>query len=93
MRVDIPNSGAIWKYANALAGNILMISEGRSGTDNVFSLRDGLYFNPIVIGIQLTLTPGTLRLELGRELLERTGLTGKPIRSGGRKHAKERFRT
>lgn len=28
---------------------------------------------------------------MGREKYERTGLTGKPIRSGGRKHAKERF--
>jgi ribonucleases P/MRP protein subunit RPP40 len=28
---------------------------------------------------------------MSREKYERTGLTGKPIRSGGRKHAKERF--
>lgn len=28
---------------------------------------------------------------MGREKYEHTGLTGKPIRSGGRKHAKERF--
>ncbi|KAJ5567409.1 hypothetical protein N7535_006715 [Penicillium sp. DV-2018c] len=56
------------------SGNILMISEGRSGLDNVFTLRDGI-----------------LRIELGKEIYERTGLTGKPIRSGGRKHAKERF--
>ncbi|PLB46750.1 hypothetical protein P170DRAFT_511434 [Aspergillus steynii IBT 23096] len=56
------------------SGNILMISEGRSGSDNVFSLRDGI-----------------LRLELGKEVYERTGLTGKPIRSGGRKHGKERY--
>ncbi|BCR82865.1 ribonuclease P protein subunit p40 [Aspergillus chevalieri] len=55
-------------------GKILMISEGRSGTDNVFSLRDGI-----------------LRLELGKEIFERTGLAGKPIRGGGRKHAKERY--
>ncbi|EYE92718.1 ribonuclease P protein subunit p40 [Aspergillus ruber CBS 135680] len=55
-------------------GNILMISEGRSGTENVFSLRDGI-----------------LRLELGKETFERTGLTGKPVRGGGRKHAKERY--
>ncbi|KAJ5138635.1 Ribonuclease P Rpp40 [Penicillium bovifimosum] len=55
-------------------GNILVISEGRSGSDNVFTLRDGV-----------------LRMELGKEIYERTGLTGKPIRSGGRKHAKERF--
>ncbi|KAJ6089727.1 hypothetical protein N7467_004943 [Penicillium canescens] len=56
------------------SGNILMISEGRSGSDNVFTLRDGV-----------------LRMELGKEIYERTGLTGKPFRSGGRKHAKERF--
>ncbi|PIG85550.1 hypothetical protein AARAC_007744 [Aspergillus arachidicola] len=56
------------------SGNILMISEGRPGSDNVFTLRDGI-----------------LKLELGKEIFERTGLTGKPVRSGGRKHAKERY--
>ncbi|KAE8354060.1 ribonuclease P 40kDa subunit-domain-containing protein [Aspergillus coremiiformis] len=56
------------------AGNILMISEGRCGSDNVFTLGDGI-----------------LKLELGKEIFERTGLTGKPIRSGGRKHAQERY--
>ncbi|KAF3389315.1 Ribonuclease P protein subunit p40 [Penicillium rolfsii] len=55
-------------------GNILMISEGRAGSDNVFTLQEGI-----------------LKMELGREVYERTGLTGKPIRTGGRKHAKERF--
>ncbi|GLA88223.1 ribonuclease P protein subunit p40 [Aspergillus tubingensis] len=55
-------------------GNILMISEGRSGSDSVFTLKDGI-----------------LKLELSKEIFERTGLTGKPVRSGGRKHAKERF--
>lgn len=35
---------------------------------------------------------GILRMELGKEIYERTGLTGKSFRSGGRKHAKERFR-
>lgn len=34
---------------------------------------------------------GVLRLELGREVYERTGLTGKPVQSGGRKHGKERY--
>ncbi|OOF95755.1 hypothetical protein ASPCADRAFT_396468 [Aspergillus carbonarius ITEM 5010] len=58
----------------SIAGNILMISEGRSGSDSVFTLKDGI-----------------LKLELSKEIFERTGLTGKPIRSGGRKHAKERY--
>ncbi|KAJ5972196.1 uncharacterized protein N7479_002114 [Penicillium vulpinum] len=56
------------------SGNILMISEGRSGSDNVFTLQDGV-----------------LRMELGKEIYERTGLTGNPFRSGGRKHTRERF--
>ncbi|CAL5874634.1 uncharacterized protein PFLUO_LOCUS8931 [Penicillium psychrofluorescens] len=56
------------------AGNILMISEGRSGSDTVFMLKNG-----------------TLQIELGREVFERTGLSGKPCRSGGRKHGKERY--
>jgi ribonuclease P/MRP protein subunit RPP40 len=34
---------------------------------------------------------GILKLELGKERYEKTGLTGKPVRSGGRKHVKERF--
>ncbi|PWY80624.1 hypothetical protein BO70DRAFT_315846 [Aspergillus heteromorphus CBS 117.55] len=55
-------------------GDVLMISEGRSGSDSVFTLHDGI-----------------LKLELSKELFERTGLTGKPIRSGARKHAKERY--
>lgn len=28
-------------YSNYVIGNVLMISEGRSGSDNVFTLRDG----------------------------------------------------
>ncbi|KAL4910662.1 hypothetical protein BDW74DRAFT_172136 [Aspergillus multicolor] len=55
-------------------GNILMISEGRSGLDNVYTLKDGV-----------------LKLELGKEEYEKTGLTGKPVRTGAKKHAKERF--
>ncbi|MCJ1479469.1 hypothetical protein MMC13_008155 [Lambiella insularis] len=34
---------------------------------------------------------GVLRLELPRELYERTGLVGKPIRDTGRKHIKTRY--
>ncbi|PGH18545.1 hypothetical protein AJ79_00324 [Helicocarpus griseus UAMH5409] len=55
-------------------GNILLISEGRSGVDNVYTLKDGV-----------------LRLELDKNSYERAGLDGKPIRSGGRKHVKDRY--
>lgn len=34
---------------------------------------------------------GVLRLELPRDRYERAGLSGSPIRDGGRKHMKERF--
>ncbi|OJD25127.1 hypothetical protein ACJ73_03507 [Blastomyces percursus] len=55
-------------------GDILLISEGRSGVDNVYTLKNGV-----------------LRLELDKNSFERAGLDGKPIRSGGRKHVKERY--
>ncbi|KAL3476334.1 ribonuclease P 40kDa subunit-domain-containing protein [Aspergillus californicus] len=38
-----------------------------------------------------TLKDGVLRLELGKEVYERTGLTGKPVRTGGKKHANARY--
>lgn len=38
-----------------------------------------------------TLYNGILRLELPRDLYERAGLSGSPVRDGGRKHIKERF--
>ncbi|KKK14256.1 hypothetical protein P175DRAFT_0504281 [Aspergillus ochraceoroseus IBT 24754] len=56
------------------SGNILMISEAQSSSENVFTLRDGV-----------------LRLELAKECFERTGFTGKPVRTGGKKHTKERY--
>ncbi|KAK5797765.1 hypothetical protein VI817_004056 [Penicillium citrinum] len=56
------------------SGNVIMISEGRSGSDTVFTLIDGI-----------------CKIEMGKEIYERTGLSGKPVRSGGRKHGKERF--
>ena len=34
---------------------------------------------------------GQLRLELGKEAYERSGLAGKAISDGGRKHVKSRF--
>ena len=36
-------------------------------------------------------TPGVLRLELPKDIYERVGLVGSPIRDGGRKHAKARY--
>ena len=35
--------------------------------------------------------PGLLRLELPKEIYERAGLVGTPVRDGGRKHVKSRY--
>jgi len=37
------------------------------------------------------LCSGVLRLELPKEVYERVGLVGTPIRDGGRKHLKSRY--
>lgn len=66
------NQGKI--LTDSTTGNVLMLSEGRNGTDNTYSLKDGV-----------------LRLNLDKATYERAGLTGKPVRSGGQKHVKERY--
>ena len=40
---------------------------------------------------ELSLIIGELRLDLAKENYERSGLVGKPIRDGGRKHMKTRY--
>ncbi|KAL4943342.1 hypothetical protein BDV06DRAFT_190024 [Aspergillus oleicola] len=72
---------------------------------NLSSLLEGEFFNTYIKtgnilmlsqgrrGLDNTfmLHDGVLKLELGKEVYEKTGLTGKPIRTGGKKHTKERF--
>ena len=74
-----------------IAGNILMISEGRPLIDNRYYLKDGTteiklskYFSKCA--------PGTLYLELDKPTYERCGLLGRPTRSSGRVHMKSRYR-
>lgn len=50
--------GGNFSILTCLTGNILMLSEGRRGIDNVFSLREGTYpfsFNIVISGV-LTVT-------------------------------------
>lgn len=78
-----------------------MLSEGRRGIDNVFSLRDGMFAFSANMNnttscrreIDSDSFLGVLRLELDRAMYERCGLEGQPIPHGGRKHTKERFGT
>ncbi|MCJ1436331.1 Ribonuclease P protein subunit p40 [Xylographa pallens] len=75
-----------------------MLSEGRAGIDNLYFLKDGKYLlkakTLIVHGEMLNFLfcrVGQLRLELPREIYERVGLVGHPIRDTGRKHLKTRY--
>ncbi|KAF6220904.1 hypothetical protein HO133_002584 [Letharia lupina] len=61
-------------------GNILMLSEGRPGVDDRYSLKDGKLVPERV-----------LRLELAKDKYERCGLVGQPVRDAGRKHLKTRY--
>ena len=68
-----------------------MLSEGRPGIDDKYSLKDGnrslepLSYSKLIVAI------GVLRLDLAKEIYERCGLVGKVIQGGGRKHVKSRY--
>ena len=77
-----------------------MLSEGRPGIDDRYSLKDGMglfllfpSFDLLVSrsAMLLSLVVGVLRLELAKENYERSGLVGKALADGGRKHVKTRF--
>ena len=78
-----------------------MLSEGRPGLDELYSLRDGTqnsysYWVPIGFFVMIVRGEsqhgvGILRLEVSKALYERSGLNGKPIPDGGRKHLKTRY--
>lgn len=75
-------------------GNVVMLSEGRPGLDNVYYLDGGtLALQALFVCLHVTNReqPGVLRLELPKEVYERTGLNGQAVRDGGRKHGKARF--
>ncbi|KAK0104763.1 hypothetical protein ONS95_005033 [Cadophora gregata] len=76
-------------------GNILMLSEGRSDTDNVYSLQEG-----IMLAIDQRLfdnklnahpSPGTLTLHLDKESYERAGIVGRPDGVKGKRGTKPRW--
>jgi ribonucleases P/MRP protein subunit RPP40 len=70
-----------------------MLSEGRPGIDNLFSLQDGKGTMSIFPAFDYKLSfAGVLRLELDKESYQRCGLQGQPVPGGGRKHMKTRYR-
>ncbi|TRX98801.1 hypothetical protein FHL15_000143 [Xylaria flabelliformis] len=62
-------------------GNVMMLSEGKAGTDNVFSIKDGMAdppsWQPIPF-IDGSCFQGKLVMYLDKETYERAGLVGKP---------------
>lgn len=73
-------------------GNVLMLSKGRIGADNVFSLSEGklLRFGHIEIEHLLT-SSGILTLHLDKESYERSGLVGKPEGIKGKREHRPRW--
>ena len=80
----------------------MMLSEGHPGIDSRFSLYEGKHdLTSRVSSRRLRLcacfwaerSVGVLRLELPKEVYERTGLKGSLTRDGGRKHIKSRYST
>lgn len=68
-----------------------MLSEGRPGIDDKYSLKEGNLFLGPLSHSKLSMAIGVLRLDLAKENYERCGLVGKAIQDGGRKHAKSRY--
>ena len=75
--------------STSLPGNVLMLSEGRVGLDNTYSLCDGETQRRAVLSRPDSPPPiGILKLLLDKERYERAGLVGKPTGSSGAKRAK-----
>ena len=70
-----------------------MLSEGRPGLDNVYSLKEGtITIVSCTTGVRsLTLELGILTLHLDKESYERAGLVGKPEGLKGERGTKPRW--
>ena len=68
-----------------------MLSEGRPGIDDKYSLKDGDLSLELLSHSKLSVAIGVLRLDLAKENYERCGLVGKAVQDGGRKHVKSRY--
>ena len=68
-----------------------MLSEGRPGIDDKYSLKDGSPSLEPLSHSKLNVDIGVLCLDLAKENYERCGLIGKAIEDGGRKHVKSRY--
>lgn len=80
-------------------GSIIMLSQGNTSQDNVFSLKDGASFEPGVVDFSFFLkfrkythdNIGQLAMFLDKEAYERAGLVGKPHGVKGKRGLKPRW--
>lgn len=74
-------------------GNVLMLSEGKSDIDNVYSLREGIHFFSLyqLLPLFTYFDLGILMLHLDKESYERAGLVGKPDGVKGKRGTKPRW--
>ena len=68
-----------------------MLSEGRPGLDDKYFFNNGIVTRSSIALGSAKKGVGQLRLDLAKENYERSGMIGKPIRDGGRKHMKTRY--
>jgi ribonuclease P/MRP protein subunit RPP40 len=79
--------------AYEMSGNILMLSEGRIGVDNVFSLSEGNFSVLRLHDARWLTLIGILTLHLDKETYERSGLVGKPEGIKGKREHRPRWST
>jgi ribonuclease P/MRP protein subunit RPP40 len=68
-----------------------MLSEGRAGIDNVYSLKEGRYPEFLVSEQLIQIVIGILTLHLDKESYERAGIVGKPEGVKGTRGTKPRW--
>lgn len=81
-------------HLNITIGDVLMLSEGRMGIDNVYSLREGTWLHSKpwkVFHIHVKCLSGILTLYLNKESYERAGLVGKPDGVKGKRGTRSRW--
>jgi ribonuclease P/MRP protein subunit RPP40 len=64
-----------------------MLSEGKIGVDNVYSLREGMT-QDLDVKVKLTCSLGVLTLHLNKESYERAGIVGQPEGVKGKRGTK-----
>lgn len=66
------------RLTDVVAGNLLMLSEGKAGVENAYTLKEGKYSQLKDFDHHIYVQIGILTLHLDKESYERAGLVGVP---------------